>query len=151
MRATIAETFDQQYRVDEATGCFVWLRARKGRAVKSGYYGCLWSNGTRVGAHRFAWTRRFGAIPSGMEVSHRCHNSLCVNVEHLCLETRTQNQARSAAALRYPHKLTPESVQDIRRSCANGVFHRVMAEKYGVSRRHVCDVANGIGWGHVDA
>lgn len=147
---TIAETFDQQYRVDEVTGCWVWLRARKGKEAKrGGGYGCFTIRGKSIAAHRFAWERRFGAIPLGIHVSHKCHNTLCVNVEHMCLETNDENAARSARDLRRAQKLTVAAVQDIKRSCAAGALQREMAEKYGIAQGDVSHIINGHWWAHV--
>lgn len=42
-------------------------------------------------AHRYAWSLANGPIPEGMYIDHRCHNTACVNVEHLRLAAPEQN------------------------------------------------------------
>ena len=37
---------------------------------------------------------------TSMDVSHRCHTKLCVNPDHLLLESRRENNARKACARR---------------------------------------------------
>ena len=148
----IRDTFDQQYRVDEITGCFVWLRGRKGKeAKKGGGYGCFRLNGRTVGAHCFAWERVHGPIWPGLQVSHKCHNTLCVNVDHMCLETNEENQARGAAALRRAKKLTVDAVRDIKRSCAAGATQAAMGKKYGIAQGDVSHIVRGHWWAHVTA
>lgn len=147
---TIAQTFDNQYLINPDTGCYVWLRARKGKEAKAGGgYGCFRLKGKIVGAHKFAWERTRGPVPKGLQVSHVCHNTLCVNEAHLCLETNDENQARAAADGRRARKLTREIVLDIKQSCAAGVFQRVMAEKYGIAQGNVSHIVNGHWWAHV--
>lgn len=147
---TIAQTFDQQYRVDPVTGCHVWLRACKGKEVaKGGGCGCLRVNGKLIGAHVHAWEQVNGPVPKGMQVSHTCHNTKCVNEQHMCLETNAENQARGAAALRKAQKLTVEAVLDIKRSCSAGVYQRIMADKYEIAQGDVSHIMAGHWWAHV--
>ena len=68
--------------------CIIWT----GTTNRAGY-GRLSVNGRMVGAHRYAWERVNGPIPDGMEVDHKCWERSCVNVDHLRLATRAQNNA----------------------------------------------------------
>ncbi|WP_420111629.1 HNH endonuclease signature motif containing protein [Pseudactinotalea sp.] len=67
------------------TDCIVW----------TGYtttgYGSLRVNGKHMLAHRYAWERANGPIPDGMVIDHTCWERMCVNVDHLRLATRAQN------------------------------------------------------------
>ncbi|WP_079970580.1 HNH endonuclease signature motif containing protein [Salmonella enterica] len=42
-------------------------------------------------SHRLSWFLKYGDIPPGMLVDHKCHNTLCVNPSHLRLVTPKQN------------------------------------------------------------
>lgn len=148
-KPSIADAFDLHYAIN-AVGCYIWLRARKGKEAKrGGGYGCFRLLGRVIGAHKYAYERAYGPVPTGMQVSHKCHNTLCVNHLHMCLETNDENQARGAAALRRAKKLTPEIVRDIRDSCAAGVVQRVMAEKYGINQGDVSHIIKRRWWKHV--
>lgn len=46
----------------------------------------------QIKAHRFAWEMEHGPIPSGLSVLHICDNPKCINVDHLRVGTRTDNQ-----------------------------------------------------------
>jgi hypothetical protein len=91
-------------------------------------------------ASRVAWEVHSGPIPPGMAVCHRCDNPPCVNVAHLFLGTRADNNAdmaskrRSANGERRPHKLTDAQVDEIRTIyAAGGVTQKALAERYGVA------------------
>ena len=63
-----------------------------------GGYGKLSANGRMVLAHRYAWERENGPIPDGMVIDHACHERSCVNVAHLRLATRAQNNSNRSGA-----------------------------------------------------
>lgn len=152
MRSAVADSFDQHWRLDPETGCHVWLRACKGKEVATGGgYGCLSLHGRTIAAHRFAWERIHGPIPSGLQVRHQCHNTKCVNVAHMLLGTNEENQRDAALAGRRAKKLTVEDVLDIKRSCAAGVLQRIMGEKYGIAQGDVSHIVNGDWWAHVES
>jgi Zinc-binding loop region of homing endonuclease len=88
----------------DGKGCIHWTGA-----VDSSGYGkkrLVWPDGkiSYVGAHRLAYMVKYhltyATIPKkgvGVEilnVSHLCHNRLCINTDHLTLETHSVNQSR---------------------------------------------------------
>ena len=78
----------------EANGCHTWMGA-----LDSNGYGNFHMGGKTKKAHRVAWFFHYGEWPpawpeSGVVVDHICHNSSCVNVEHLRLLTYQANGAR---------------------------------------------------------
>jgi hypothetical protein len=147
-KPTIAETFEQHYRVDSATGCFVWLRALKGPTSDRNNYGHLRVDGKPVAAHRFAYARRHGKIPAGKEVLHKCNNPQCVNWRHLLLGTMRENQAQKARELRAGKKLTPTKVRRIRAALARGTAQRTLAKRFGVCQMNISYIARGLIWQH---
>lgn len=62
--------------------CILWT----GRVAGNGYG----MDGRRL-AHRVAWEREHGEIPSGMHVHHDCGERLCVNVSHMRLLTPAEH------------------------------------------------------------
>lgn len=75
--------------------CIIWT----GSPTTAGY-GVVYVNKIPTPAHRYAWERENGPIPSGMLVDHTCHVRSCVNADHLRLATRAQNNAHRRGAPR---------------------------------------------------
>ena len=60
-------------------------------ALTSRGYGSHWYKNKRQQAHRVAWELKYGPIPQGLHVLHRCDNKKCVRVSHLFLGTHADN------------------------------------------------------------
>lgn len=146
---TVAESFDQCYRKDRK-GCFVWQRARAGKEAKrGGGYGCFRLGSKVARAHTFAWERVNGPVPKGLQVRHTCHNTLCVNVEHMLLGTNDDNARDRLLAGRYQKKLTPAKVRAIRHAAEKGESQNGLARKYGVCGQTVNEIVKRDIWRHV--
>lgn len=95
--------------------CLVWHGAQNSKG-----YGCFTVDGTARLAHRLAWEDANGPIPSGMTIDHLCRNRSCVNVQHMEVVTRAENnkrQARSAGGLcKSGHSLDGPNALYVRRS-----------------------------------
>lgn len=137
-----------------ANGCIVWIGARQGSG-----YGKLEvgpANATvSYRAHRLAWQLRYGPIPEGMVVCHRCDHPPCVNLAHLFLATQAENnrdrdrkgrQRTSLGVDRPAAKLDPEKVRAIR---ASQETTAALARRFGVSEPVVWKVRAGKAWTHV--
>ena len=85
-----AEDRFHSYVVDEATGCWVWQRAKS----KAGY-ATFRVAGKQVQAARWSYERYVGPIPPLMEPDHLCRRTSCVNYKHLEAVTRSENIKRS--------------------------------------------------------
>jgi hypothetical protein len=77
--------------------CHIWT----GACTSNGKYGvlnCKFPNAigwTKIHAHRLAYmikSKKFNY--QGFDVSHLCHNSKCINTEHLSLEPHGFNNSR---------------------------------------------------------
>lgn len=73
--------------------CLVWTGARS----KDGY-GLMKTGGKTRQTHVVAYVLANGEPPQGMQVDHICWNRACVNVAHLRLATRNENQWNRSAA-----------------------------------------------------
>lgn len=151
---TIAATFDQHYKVDPATGCHVWQRARVGG------YGWFTHKRKQCLAHRWAYVCSFGEIPAGKEVCHRCDNPPCVNPAHLFLGTHLENMRdsqrkgrvyRARGTLQYGAILNEPQVRAIRAKAAAGIRPRDIARELGISRQLVYRIVTRRIWAHVTA
>jgi hypothetical protein len=67
--------------------CRVWTGAR----WRNGYGAVSIGNFKQTGAHRAAWALKYGPIPTGLHVLHRCDNRPCVKITHLFLGTQKDN------------------------------------------------------------
>src|SRR4051812_1718127 len=56
------------------TPCWIWQRAISNRG-----YGSLGRKGRTHSAHRWYYMERFGPVPDGYEVDHKCRVPACVN------------------------------------------------------------------------
>ena len=72
--------------VEKGESCWEWLGNTDSRG-----YGRLHLQGKRRGAHVISWEIANGPNPAGNEIDHKCHNTLCVNPEHLRSCTHKQN------------------------------------------------------------
>ena len=71
--------------------CWPWI----GTVHKKGY-GMFWRENTEIKAHRAIYELKFGSIPNGMQVMHRCNVKVCCNPAHLQLGTDVENQAHAS-------------------------------------------------------
>ena len=82
---------------DPGTGCWPWLGCLTG-----GGYGQIRNSGRYQQAHRAAWELKYGPIPEGLVVCHRCDNPRCVRPDHLFLGTATDNMRDMYSKGRHP-------------------------------------------------
>lgn len=126
-------------------------RNRKGYAQVSRY-------GTKYQAHRWAWIEVHGPIPDDLCVLHRCDNPECINVEHLFLGTRADNNAdmttkgrhglTGTKGERHPAaKLTEQQVREIR---ASSEPLAAAARRYGVCISTISGIRLRRSWKHLD-
>jgi hypothetical protein len=83
-------------KVRKTPGCWNW------EGASSGGYGSFAEGHKKKHhkAHRFSYELLVGPIPEGMDLDHRCFNTLCVNPDHLRPTTRKQNAEHQPGAQR---------------------------------------------------
>ena len=72
-------------------GCWIWNGNLSGGRDGCSY-GFFWSGEHMLLSHRFAYQTWVGPIPETYQVHHKCHNTRCVNPEHLVAVTPEVNQ-----------------------------------------------------------
>lgn len=151
-------TFESRFwaKVKKTHKCWLWTAS-----LSAGRYGNigLGGRGRMVKAHRASWVLHFGEIPKGMNVLHRCDNTICVRPDHLFLGTQAQNIAdmdrkgrrRPSRGERFPQsKLTEKSVRKIRDMYIPGQVRQVdLAKMFGVSHVVIGKVIRKQAWKHV--
>ena len=101
--------------------CQIWKRGGVGKPGHK--YGTVrvkfpWRNQSQnVYVHRLSYMcyRKSFNLPKALHVSHLCHNTLCINPEHLSLEPQHINNARKNCTGRVP----PEC-------CGHGIYPKCM-------------------------
>ena len=149
---TAEQRFDARYRVDPASGCWIWHGTiSRGKDDR----GQLRVNARILLAHRYSYARFIGPIPVGLLVCHHCDNTICVNPDHLFVGTQAYNMAdmltkgrggqprgeRSGVA-----RLTSATVLKIHKLIGTD-SHRVLGKRLGVPPATISNIARGRSWG----
>jgi hypothetical protein len=87
-KRTLEARLAARVEIDSLSGCHLW----QGSCNRGGYP-TISLQGTNHLAHRLAWTLRYGAIPPGLELCHRCDEPRCVNPDHHFVGTHQDNMA----------------------------------------------------------
>lgn len=94
-RGSVKDVILRKKKVD-INGCWVWLGNRVKKS--NGDYGHIsikWKDVRKTfRAHRLSYEVFIGDIPEGLELDHKCRNTLCINPDHLEPVTHTENMRR---------------------------------------------------------
>ena len=156
-RKSLASRFLKKVRRDSATGCLLWIAS-----VDQHGYGQISRGGRGTGmgkAPRVAWILRYGSIPAGLAVLHKCDNPRCVEIDHLFLGTLKDNVQDMIRKGRHrPARgekngqavLSAVLVRELRRlHRENGSGSSQLAKQFQLNRQTVRAVLNGSTWAHV--
>jgi hypothetical protein len=143
--------------VGEGPECITWPWSRS----PSRYASTVDNWGKQVSVHRWVYEQINGPL-NGREACHTCDNPPCVRPSHLWAGTHGDNmrdayrKGRKKANINprpgvahHNARLTVDQVYAIRRLCANGVSHSVVAETFGVSRVTVTQINRRVRWKHL--
>lgn len=157
IKKTVSERFHEKIITSKETGCWLW----KGSLNNKGY-GWININRKATLAHRVSWILKNGEIPPNMKVLHKCDIRNCVNPDHLFLGTLKDNMQdcsdKGRLSINWPRykgeqhkmsKLTESAVKEIRASRNINGYGDLLANKYGVNRQTIYDIARGKYWNHV--
>ncbi len=135
------------------SSCWEWPRCKTSR----GYGSFSWENEQWL-SHRLAYTLKYGRIPPGSVVRHKCDNPPCCNPEHLELGSMRDNmldcvsrgRKNAAKGNSLPvSKLTPQAVSSIRAARSAGASLRELATQHGVTPATIQKVWSRATWKHV--
>ncbi len=135
--------------VRKGDGCWEWLGA------KSDGYGTIHHAGRQRKAHRIAYELKYGVVPDGASVLHRCDNPSCVNTDHLFLGTIAENNADRARKGRSADvrganspraKLTTNQAAEVKRRRLAGETITALAREFGIHHSAVSRIAKGQTW-----
>lgn len=134
--------------------CWPWQAAK----TDHGYGRMTAGRGTNLKATRVAYALAHRISPGVWDVCHECDNPACCNPDHLFLGKAIDNNHDAMAKGRHvappTHRgighprarLSDEAIRAIRASRAPSLK---LADRFGVSRRHINRVRSGEGWSHV--
>ena len=146
MKATTdwAAYFKAHTTKDNVTGCLTWVLSRS----RLGYGVCRAKAVPETLAHRVAFIKFIGPIPSGLSVLHTCDNLACVNPKHLALGTHADNMRDMAVKQRGTSQFTPEQVRAIRQSFP-AKTQAALGRVYGVSQSTISLIISRKRYNHV--
>lgn len=122
-----------RYKVSKSTGCWIWQLAlnRQGYGIERGEFSTAYKN---------AYVRKYGPVPEGMEIHHRCEVKRCVNPDHMEAILKAEHIRITSG------KINWEIAGKIRRLRKTGKTCQQLADMFGLSRSAVSHVVNGYTW-----
>lgn len=119
-----------------STLCWIWQRAKS----KQGY-GMVTIKQKQFLMHRIFYEQKYGPIPAGLELDHLCHQTLCINPDHLEAVTHAVNVQRGRRS-----KLTPELVREAHKRYLAGESQVSIARDFGVDSSVISEAVRGKIW-----
>jgi hypothetical protein len=153
-----AEPLDSRFwkkvvKSDDPDGCWLWIGSR---SVRGGYGMINVGKKHIVKAHRLSYEMRYGPIPHGYFILHKCDTPSCVNPDHLFCGDHDANMKDMVKKGRQAKgegsgvaKLTESDVIEIRDLRKRGVSCREISVLFGIGYSTAYFVVTRRHWGHV--
>lgn len=129
------------YIVEPLTGCWIW----QGYKSKKGYGQMSITRGGKkksVYAHRYFYEQHRGPIPSGRDLDHLCHNTICVNPQRLEAVSERVNCRRGNRT-----RFTADQIEEIRRLWDTGTFKQYeLAERFQTTQANIHWIVSRKNW-----
>lgn len=133
-------------KIKKTAYCWLWLAAN----IESKGYGLIKIGAPsrkNILAHRLAWELKYGPVPRGLCVLHKCDNRACVNPSHLFLGTLGDNNRDAANKLRAGKRLTAAKVIAIKKLIKAGELKQAeIAARFGVTQPMISQIKLGNFW-----
>jgi hypothetical protein len=99
MAKSLLQRFEEKYTPEPNSGCWLWTAA-----LSAAGYGAIGSGYKVRLAHIVSYEFKFGKVPNGLELDHKCRLRCCVNPYHLEPVTHRENCIRGDAPKRNGNK-----------------------------------------------
>lgn len=119
-------------KTNKSDNCWTW-----GNCSNKEYGSLRFNNNIGV-AHRISYIIKYGYIPEGMIVCHKCDNPSCVNPEHLFVGTHADNTKDASNKGRLKTIIFNENqIKEIHKMFDGGLNKSEIAKKLGYSKRRI--------------
>jgi len=139
-----------------------WAKRLLHPAKDAGGHLILYADGKTQKLHKLMLVTFIGPRPPGMVCRHLNGDALDNRIANLAWGTVQENNQDTVRHGRHRNnllgrhgedvgcaKLTERQVKNIRNACQAGVFHKLIAECYGVSKTTVDHISRGVAWKHL--
>jgi hypothetical protein len=144
------ERFASKIELPNSQSCWTWKGCRDQDGYGLFHIQTHRNQQTMLRAHRITYSLYKGMVNTGLVVRHSCDNPPCVNPKHLLLGTHADNMLDKVLRGRAPkgdsHSrsiITEQETEEIKQLISQGVFQRIIAAQYGVSRSLICEIKRG--------
>lgn len=124
-RSSLRDRFEQKVLRAAEDECHDWQASLTGFG-----HGQISVNGRPRGAHIVSWELERGPVPKGLCVLHTCDNARCVNVRHLYLGTRGDNNRDTHSRKRWRYVPPGQGTSRKRKGGRKGPAPTAPAERF---------------------